>query len=303
MRSSPLISIITPSLNRADLIENTIQSILSQNYSNFEHIIVDGQSTDTTMDILRKYKHLKTYSFKCTTSEAQNFGIDVSKGKIIGFINSDDYLLPGVFKELERFFFNFKNVDIFTGSFLIKEKEKIIYKAPLQHNILDLETLAYGAPGINSTFFKRGVFNTFGKFRNDFQIVFDRAIIAELILGGAKSVSIPKYFLVYLKHKGSNTINNKGRLNDVIIREHLRLSHELILKSKQKNVNEFFYLWQAWERIKEVLLFLKKKRFREASLKIYGFFNEGRKSLFFLKSLYFYFKRKVRLRTRAIFGK
>jgi len=94
----PFISIVTPSLNQATYIEQNIKSVLNQNYPNFEHIIIDGGSTDGTIDILRKYDHLIWVSEKDNgQSEAINKGFKRAKGEIIGWLNSDDYYEPGAF--------------------------------------------------------------------------------------------------------------------------------------------------------------------------------------------------------------
>jgi len=94
----PLISIVTPSLNQGAYIEENIKSVLNQNYPNFEHIIIDGGSTDETMDILKKYKHLIWVSEKDGgQSEAINKGFKKARGEIIGWLNSDDCYEPGAF--------------------------------------------------------------------------------------------------------------------------------------------------------------------------------------------------------------
>lgn len=103
----PLISIVTPSLNQGAYIEDTIKSVINQNYPNFEHIIIDGGSTDDTIDILRRYNHLIWISEKdrCQ-SEAINKGFKKAKGEIIGWLNSDDSYEPNAFftvvKELNK---------------------------------------------------------------------------------------------------------------------------------------------------------------------------------------------------------
>jgi len=94
----PLISIVTPSLNQGAYIEEAIKSVLNQQYPNFEHIIIDGGSTDGTIDILKKYDHLIWVSEKDNgQSQAINKGFKRARGEIIGWLNSDDYYEPGAF--------------------------------------------------------------------------------------------------------------------------------------------------------------------------------------------------------------
>jgi len=94
----PLISIITPSLNQGMYIEDNIESVLNQGYPHVEHIIIDGSSTDGTIDILKKYEHLIWVSEKDGgQSEAINKGFKKARGEIIGWLNSDDCYEPGAF--------------------------------------------------------------------------------------------------------------------------------------------------------------------------------------------------------------
>lgn len=92
----PKISIVTPSFNQGQFIEETILSVKSQDYNNFEHIIVDGKSTDETLSILDKYRNTYDLRIVCEPDEGQsdaiNKGFALSEGDIIGWINSDDVL-------------------------------------------------------------------------------------------------------------------------------------------------------------------------------------------------------------------
>lgn len=107
----PKISIVTPVFNQVDYIEATIQSVLNQNYPNLEYIIVDGGSTDGTLEVINTYKNS---IYKCISEpdkgmyDALNKGFQLSTGEIMGWINSDDILLENsllnsaqLFKDLE----------------------------------------------------------------------------------------------------------------------------------------------------------------------------------------------------------
>ena len=101
------ISIITPCFNAADYIEDAIVSVKKQNYQNIEHIVVDGGSTDGTIEIFKKYSHLKWISERdCGQSDAMNKGFDLSTGDVIGYLNADDYYYPDIFTVVMTYFNN-----------------------------------------------------------------------------------------------------------------------------------------------------------------------------------------------------
>lgn len=113
----PKISIITPSLNQAGFIEQTIQSVLSQGYPKLEYIVMDGGSTDHTLEILRQYDNQLIWNSEKDRgqSHALNKGLALSTGEIIGFINSDDCLEPGALLKVGDFFATHTEADWLTG--------------------------------------------------------------------------------------------------------------------------------------------------------------------------------------------
>jgi glycosyltransferase involved in cell wall biosynthesis len=92
----PLVSIVTPSLNQGRFIAETIESVLEQDYPRIEHVVVDGGSTDETLDVLRRYEHLRWVSEPDRgQADAVNKGFRMAHGSIFGWLNADDLYLPG----------------------------------------------------------------------------------------------------------------------------------------------------------------------------------------------------------------
>jgi len=99
----PRISIVTPSYNQGHYLEETIRSVLLQAYPNLEYIILDGGSTDNSVDIIKKYAHSISYWVRRkdqVQSDAINKGFDLATGSLFGWLNSDDIYLPGALQKI-----------------------------------------------------------------------------------------------------------------------------------------------------------------------------------------------------------
>ena len=96
MKEEPLVSIVTPSFNMGGLIEETIRSVLEQDYPNIEYLVVDGGSTDGTLDILKRYEGRLKYVSEPDRgmTDAVNKGFQSSRGSIFTFLNADDTFRP-----------------------------------------------------------------------------------------------------------------------------------------------------------------------------------------------------------------
>ncbi len=117
MRALPRISVITPSYNQASFITQTIEFVLSQGYPDLEYIVMDGGSTDGTIEILKKYDdRLQWISEKDRgQSHALNKGLKKATGDIFAFINSDDVYEPGALMKVGKFFANHPQAAWLTG--------------------------------------------------------------------------------------------------------------------------------------------------------------------------------------------
>ena len=117
--TKPLISIITVVKNNEKYLEETIQSVVNQNFKNFEYIIVDGKSTDGTIEIIKKYNNKIDYWISENDKgiyDAFNKGLEIAKGNLIGFVNSDDVLTPNALEILNNYYLKHPKSDFFFGS-------------------------------------------------------------------------------------------------------------------------------------------------------------------------------------------
>lgn len=116
----PKLSIITPSFNQGRFIEDTILSVKNQNYPNFEHIIIDGNSIDDTIKILKDYDSKYNLAWISENDRGQadaiNKGFKMAKGEIIGWLNSDDiYPFDNIFLNVAMKFHENKEIDVIYG--------------------------------------------------------------------------------------------------------------------------------------------------------------------------------------------
>jgi len=127
-RTNPKISIITPSYNQGQYIEETILSVINQDYSNFEYIIIDGGSTDETINIINQYKDKIDFFISEKDkgqSDALNKGFKQATGEILCWINSDDQLSPGALNAVAMAFAT-NEVDMVAGVLEVYENGTMI---------------------------------------------------------------------------------------------------------------------------------------------------------------------------------
>lgn len=158
----PKISIVTPSFNQGKYIEQTILSVLNQNYPNLEYIIIDGGSTDETVEVIKKYEQHLAYWISEPDkgqTDAINKGFAKCKGEIFNWINSDDYYEPGVFFKLAQIFSNDPSLNVVCGKeWAFKDDDpskRILHPGSVvAKNVF--ETIRIGIIDQPCTFFRRG---------------------------------------------------------------------------------------------------------------------------------------------------
>jgi glycosyltransferase involved in cell wall biosynthesis len=139
----PKLSIITPSFNQAEFLEETIKSVISQGYPNLEYIIIDGGSTDGSVEIIKQYdKYINYWISEADRGQAHaiNKGLSMATGEWVGWQNSDDIYYEGCFDNLSNYFFN-DDIDLIVGNInIINKKGQVLrdlkYVTPTYESLL-----------------------------------------------------------------------------------------------------------------------------------------------------------------------
>ena len=205
-----LVSIITVSFNSAKTIKDTINSVLSQSHDNIEYIIVDGKSTDGTLDIVQSYGN-KISKFVTEPDEgiydAMNKGIALATGEVIGILNSDDfyineYVIETVVKEFEA-----EDVDsIYADLVYVKADNLDKVVRYYDSSYFSPNKFAYGLMPAHPTFFvKKWVYEQYGVYDMKYKVAADFDIVLRFLLVHGISYRYLKQPLVKMRFGGAST--------------------------------------------------------------------------------------------------
>lgn len=172
-------SIVTPSFNQDKYIEATIKSVLSQNYPNLEYIIVDGGSTDKSVEIIQKYEpYLSWWVSEKDRGQAEaiNKGLKKASGDIVAWINSDDCYIPGAFRFVAQFFVDNPQIDMVYGDAEIIDGAGsfIMHRKELPFDITMARLISFGIlipqPAV---FWRRKIFESVGYLNENLHYALD----------------------------------------------------------------------------------------------------------------------------------
>lgn len=243
--NNPLVSIITVVYNGEKHIEQTIKSVLSQPYSNIEYIIIDGASTDKTLEIIEKYKtKISTLISEKDSGiyNAMNKGLAVAKGEIIGILNADDYYFENTIALVAKAFMQSKAGIVYGNLVKLRSFESEDFFKEVAPNISLMErTMPIFHP---ATFIKKAVFEKIGNFNEKYKLSADYDFIYRAY--NAKSVFeyIPQPLTVF-RIDGASSTNCKSYKEGYKIlvsygSPHDKQMRRLIYKCRLKNIVRFF---------------------------------------------------------------
>jgi len=227
----PKISVIIPCKNAGNTLQTTLDSIRSQCYENLECIVMDGLSTDNTVEIIRNNKDIISFYVSQedrSPSDACNKAINMCTGDVVGFLYADDFLESDALSQIASAVTNNPEYLVYSYGLSIQHliSKKIILESYNKKNInLCLNNVLF--KHVLNHFYKKEIFTSYGKFEDlyyDDSIFYsnDREFMIRLCLKGVKNFVIDKILYRMTTHKDSNTGN---RLNVVKIRyEHIGIA-------------------------------------------------------------------------------
>lgn len=236
----PKISIVTPSYNQGNFIEETIRSVLLQNYPNLEYLIIDAGSTDNTREIIKQYKSWITYWVSEPDrgqSNAINKGVKKCTGIIFNWLNSDDWLVKNALFDIATSFLRNPNADVISGF----ENHVSIGGQVSEFNGTFVEStneqsIEFSYISQPSTFFRLACFKQLGLVSEDLHYCMDIELWVRFLLqfGRDRFRKIKKPIANFRFHENSKTVNN---LDGNSLAQNFLFEKSSIIIDLQKRVN------------------------------------------------------------------
>ena len=208
--SQPRITIVTPSFNQAAFLEQTIDSVLSQGYPNLEYIIMDGGSTDGSIDVIRRHeKHLAYWVSEKDRgpADALSKGFSRATGEILAYLNSDDIYAPGCLKAIAEVLSD-SAVDVAYGNMYWVDGDGSVIGEQRQTPFLPMAYL-YGGATLQqpATFWKRELYLQCGEIDVSYQFAYDTDLFVRFALRGARFKHVNRFVASFRIHSQSKSSN------------------------------------------------------------------------------------------------
>jgi GT2 family glycosyltransferase len=201
----PLVSIVTPSYNQAPYLEQTIQSVLGQDYPHIEYMVIDGGSTDNSVEIIQKHADRLAYWVSEKDSgqaEAINKGFARANGEILAWLNSDDYYMLNTVSVAVRCFEQNPDVAMVYGDMLAVDGNGQTINV-LRYKQLTLQDfLCFQIVGQPSVFFRRAAFEKAGPLETSFHFMLDHQLWIRLAQQG-RLLHVPQVWSAARYHAGA----------------------------------------------------------------------------------------------------
>jgi glycosyltransferase involved in cell wall biosynthesis len=220
MDNLPRITIVMPSYNQSQYIEESILSILDQNYPNLEFMIYDGGSTDGSKEIIESYSQFLAY-WRSQPDKGQTEvliqGFNRAKGDLLGWVNSDDILFPGCLNSIAQVYNSHPEGGLFGGNFVLIDSagQVIRYK---RYPSSAAWFVKYGSYAIcqPGSFFKRKDYLAVGGLHQDLIYTMDADLYVRMLLNGTRFFHTGTYLAGFRKHSTAKTVADARKAQEEI---------------------------------------------------------------------------------------
>lgn len=208
------ISLVTPSFNQAQFLEDCLLSVKAQGYPQVEHIVMDGASTDGSVDILKTYSARPGWEYLKWKSEpdegqsdALNKALRVATGDIIGWLNADDRYRPNCFRAISRAFEKYPSADILYGDYTYIDESSHVWRVrrEIDYSWFILHYLHMLYIPTPSSFYRRRIFEEGNWIDTKFDYAMDYEFVVRLAHRGYKFKHIPALLADFRLHSASKT--------------------------------------------------------------------------------------------------
>jgi glycosyltransferase involved in cell wall biosynthesis len=219
MKTNPLVSIVTPSYNKGRFIEETILSVKNQTYPHIEHIVMDGGSTDGTLDILKKYSNNLIWISEPDKGQADaiNKGWKMAKGEILAYLNADDTYMPWAVETAIKFLEQNPDLDMVYGDCnIIDEQGTVIDRYPsTEFDLIKLVSSQNMIPQ-PTVFFRRRVLDNVGYLDTNLHLAMDYDFWIRIALK-SRIRYIPKVLANFRLCAGTKTVEQSPKWTDDLL--------------------------------------------------------------------------------------
>lgn len=243
----PLVSIITPSFNQAQFLEETIRSVLAQDYPNVEYIIVDGGSTDGSLEIIQRYADRLAWWVSEADrgqTDALNKGFALARGEVFAWLNSDDTYQPGAIRQAVACLEAHPQAALVYGDAdLIDEQSRVLGPFPARQT--DLKHMLRGSVHIpqQASFFRGSLWSEVGPLDPSFYFAMDYDLWLRLARYGIL-VYTPQRWANFRLHGGAKTTLSDDRCYPEMVRAARRVTgHRPIALMLRWYARRLLYAW------------------------------------------------------------
>jgi glycosyltransferase involved in cell wall biosynthesis len=246
LTSHPRISIVTPSYNQGEFLEETILSVLDQGYSNLEYLILDGGSTDNSIEIIEKYQaHLTCWRSHTDEGQAAALreGFDIATGEILNWLNSDDRLVPGALQVVADTYIDHGPEVVVAGGCRVfgGTQEPMVHWPSFQREFNEpepmplpemLDMVRHWFPGEffyqPEVFFPASAYRTVGGIDPTIYYTMDYDLWMRFALAGLQVVVLDKTLAEYREHPGQKTADLDSLHRQMIETANRYLKHDQV---------------------------------------------------------------------------